>query len=226
MRWLRIAISFTVTLLTLLCMLPAQAAQGSGWAVLLDDQGALQLSDIRSTRYTNQFSPIELDRITAANPGGALWLRFQLNPGKHEQLLRIFAPDLKQLDLYVLDGETLIEQSHNGSDQPLSARPLPSTDLMVPLPQREQPLDVYVRLVSEHQLRPYITLQSAVMGAADQSQTLIYGLLFGCLAMLILPDGGSGPVTRIGSSCRVCARGDCPARREVSILSEAPGLRG
>ena len=139
MRWLRIAISFTVTLLTLLCMLPAQAAQGSGWAVLLDDQGALQLSDIRSTRYTNQFSPIELDRITAANPGGALWLRFQLNPGKHEQLLRIFAPDLSQLDLYVLDGDTLVEQSHNGSDQPLSARPLPSTDLMVPLPQREQP---------------------------------------------------------------------------------------
>ncbi|PRA58255.1 MULTISPECIES: hybrid sensor histidine kinase/response regulator [Pseudomonas] len=187
MRWLRNAIGLCVTLLTLLCMLPAQAgAQGSGWAVLFDDQGALQLSDIRSTRYTNQFSPIELDRITAANPGGALWLRFQLNPGKHEQLLRIFAPDLAQLDLYVLDGDTLVEQSHNGSDQPLSARPLPSTDLMVPLPQREQPLDVYLRLVSEHQLRPYITLQSAVMTAANQTQTLIYGLLFGCIAMLIL----------------------------------------
>lgn len=88
MRWLRIAISLTVTLLTLLCMLPAQAAQGSGWAVLLDEQGDLQLSDIRSARYTNQFSPIELDRITAAEPDGALWLRFKLAPGKHEQVLR------------------------------------------------------------------------------------------------------------------------------------------
>lgn len=38
-------------------------------------------------------------------------------------------------------------------------------------------------------------------------------------AMLILPDDGSGPVRRIGSSCRVCARGDCPARREPSILA-------
>lgn len=38
-------------------------------------------------------------------------------------------------------------------------------------------------------------------------------------AMLILPDDGAGPVTRIGSSCRVCARGDCPARREPSILA-------
>ncbi|RON35085.1 hybrid sensor histidine kinase/response regulator [Pseudomonas brassicacearum] len=186
MRWLRIAIGFTVTLLTLLCMLPALAAQGSGWAVLLDEQGDLQLSDIRSARYTNQFSPIELDRLTAAEPDGALWLRFRLAPGKHEQLLRVFAPDLSHLNLYVLDGDTLIEQMNTGTGQPQAERPLPSSDFMLPLPQNEKPLDVYLRLVSDHQLRPYITLQSAVMTAANQNQTLIYGLLFGCLGMLIL----------------------------------------
>ncbi len=38
-------------------------------------------------------------------------------------------------------------------------------------------------------------------------------------AMLILPDDGAGPVLTIGSSCRICARGDCPARREPSILA-------
>ncbi|MES2548564.1 MAG: helix-turn-helix domain-containing protein [Pseudomonadota bacterium] len=38
-------------------------------------------------------------------------------------------------------------------------------------------------------------------------------------AMLILPDDGLGPVLTVGSSCRVCARGDCPARREPSILA-------
>ena len=200
MRWLRIAIGFTVTLLTLLCMLPAQAAQGSGWAVLLDEQGDLQLSDIRSARYTNQFSPIELDRLTAAEPDGALWLRFRLAPGKHEQLLRVFAPDLSHLNLYVLDGDTLIEQLNTGTGQPQAERPLPSSDFMLPLPQSEKPLDVYLRLVSDHQLRPYITLQSAVMTAANQNQTLIYGLLFGCLGMLILHNLVRYAYTRSRSS--------------------------
>jgi hypothetical protein len=38
-------------------------------------------------------------------------------------------------------------------------------------------------------------------------------------AMLILPDDDAGPVLPVGTSCRVCARGDCPARREPSILA-------
>ena len=215
MRWLRIAIGFTVTLLTLLCMLPAQAAQGSGWAVLLDEQGDLQLSDIRSARYTNQFSPIELDRLTAAEPDGALWLRFRLAPGKHEQLLRVFAPDLSHLNLYVLDGDTLIEQLNTGTGQPQAERPLPSSDFMLPLPQNEKPLDVYLRLVSDHQLRPYITLQSAVMTAANQNQTLIYGLLFGCIAMLILHSLVRYAYTRSRSSFWLAG---CEALLMLSLL--------
>jgi signal transduction histidine kinase/CheY-like chemotaxis protein len=214
-RWLRIAIGFTVTLLTLLCMLPAQAAQGSGWAVLLDEQGDLQLSDIRSARYTNQFSPIELDRLTAAEPDGALWLRFRLAPGKHEQLLRVFAPDLSALNLYVLDGDTLIEQLNTGTGQPQAERPLPSSDFMLPLPQNEKPLDVYLRLVSDHQLRPYITLQSAVMTAANQNQTLIYGLLFGCLGMLILYSLVRYAYTRSRSSFWLAG---CEALLMLSLL--------
>nr|WP_207202582.1 hybrid sensor histidine kinase/response regulator [Pseudomonas sp. TH15] len=186
-------------------MLPAQAAQGSGWSVLLDEQGDLQLSDIRSTRFTNQFSPIELDRLTAAEPDGALWLRFRLAPGKHEQVLRVFAPDLSHLNLYVLDGEKLIEQLNTGTQQPQAERPLPSSDFMLPLPQSDKTLDVYLRLVSEHQLRPYITLQSAVMTAANQNLTLIYGLLFGCIGMLILHNVVRYAYTRSRSSLWLAA---------------------
>lgn len=40
-------------------------------------------------------------------------------------------------------------------------------------------------------------------------------------AMLILPDAGEGPILPIGSSCRVCPRAACVARREPSILTPA-----
>lgn len=44
-------------------------------------------------------------------------------------------------------------------------------------------------------------------------------------AMLILPDDRvpvpDGPVVAVGTSCRICPRDQCPARREPSILAEA-----
>ncbi|HWT67500.1 MAG TPA: response regulator [Pseudomonas sp.] len=215
MRWLRIAIGLTVTLLTLLCMLPAQAGQGSALAILFDEQGDLQLSDVRSARYTNQFSPIDLERVTAAEPGGALWLRFRLAPGRHEQLLKVFAPDLLQLNMYVLDGDKLIEQSNTGSRQPQADRPLPSSDFMLPLPQVGKPLDVYLRLVSEHQLRPYISLEPAVMAAASQGQSLVYGLLLGCIGMLMLYNLIRYAYTRSRSSAWLAA---CEALLMLSTI--------
>ena len=187
MRWLRIAIGLTVSLLTtLLCLLPVHAAQGSNWSVLSDPQGDLQLSDIRSARMSSQFSPIELSRLQAAQPNEALWLRFQLVPDKHEQVLRVFAPDLSRLDLYVLDDQKLISEVSTGNALPHTEKPFPSSDYLLPLPQSKHTLDVYLRLVSDHQLRPHITLDTAVMSAANQGKPLLYGLLLGCLAMLVL----------------------------------------
>ncbi|WP_166362640.1 response regulator [Pseudomonas akapageensis] len=200
MRWLRIAIGFTVSLLTLLCMLPAFAEQGSGWAVLLDDQASLQLSDVRSERYRNQFSPIELDQLNAAEPRSALWLHYRLPAGEQEQLLRIFAPDLAKLDLYVLDGDTLLKQQHSDDGLPPSDLPLASSDHVLPLPTRMKPLDIYLRLVSEHQLRPSIALVPAVVAATDQRQPLLFGLLFGCLVMLVLHNVTRYAYSRSSSS--------------------------
>ena len=186
MRWLRIAIGLIVSLLTLLCLFPVSAEHGSGWAVLLDEQANLQLSDVRSERYRNQFSPLELDQLNAATPDQALWLHYRLEPGQHEQLLRIFAPDLSRLDLYALDGDQLIKQMHNGRPSENGHPSVRSSDHILALPNSAHTLDIYLRLVSEHQLRPAISLEPAVTVAADQRQAILFGLLFGCLLMLML----------------------------------------
>ena len=201
MRWLRIAIGITVTLLTtLLCLTPAYAAPGGNWSVLSDPQGDLQLSDIRSARFNNQFTPIELEQMVPAEPGEALWVRFRLQPDKHEQILRVFAPDLARLDLYALDDHGLISEVTTGNTLPQTEKPLSSSDYLLPLPQATQPLDIYLRMVSEHQLRPHITLSTAVMLAADQGMPLLYGLLLGCLAMLVLHNLIRFTLSRMASS--------------------------
>lgn len=38
-------------------------------------------------------------------------------------------------------------------------------------------------------------------------------------SMLILPATGSGEAVTVGSTCRICPRPDCPARREPSIIA-------
>lgn len=167
-------------------MFPAAAAHDGGWAILLDEQANLQLSDVRSERYHNQFSPLLLADLDAAPAEQALWLHYRLEPGDQEQLLRVFAPDLSGLDLYALEGDKLLRQLHHGR-QPGNASPtLRGSDHILPLPNSKQALDIYLRLVSEHQLRPAISLEPAAVAASDQSQPLLFGMLFGGLVMLIL----------------------------------------
>jgi len=215
LRWLRIAIGFTVSLLTLLCMLPAQAEQSAGWSTLLDEQANLQLSDIRSARLQSQFSPIELEQVQAAPRKSALWLHYRLNPDDHEQLLRVFAPDLASMDMYVLSGEKLINHSRTGNDVPKDSQPLPASDFLLPLPQSDAPLDVYLRIVSQQELRPNITLESAISSAADERQPLLFGLLFGSLAMLILQNITRFAHTRSRTSLWL---GACEALLAISAM--------
>ena len=169
----------------MLCAISAHAQASSGWAVLLDEQATLELGDVRSERYQNQFAPIDVHHINAAGPHGALWLRYRLQPSAHEQLLSIFAPDLDKLDLYVMDGDKLVKHNSGESDI-IRDQAVSGSDSLLTLPISQAPLDLYLRLASEHQIRPSITLQPAAVAAADQRQPFLFGLMLGCLAMLVL----------------------------------------
>nr|WP_221432824.1 hybrid sensor histidine kinase/response regulator [Pseudomonas alliivorans] len=181
--------------MTLLFMLSAQADHGSGWSTLLDEKASLDLDEIRSARYQNQFSPVELERVTAAGRHSAVWLHYRQHPTQHEQLLRIFAPDLATADMYVMDGDRLVDYMRTGNEVPRQDQRLPSNDFLLTVPQSSVPLDIYLRLVSTQQMRPSITLEPAIESAADETEPFLFGLLFGALAMLIIQN-----LTRYGHS--------------------------
>ncbi|WP_439860778.1 response regulator [Pseudomonas sp. MBLB4136] len=184
MRRLRNATGlFFGLLLTLLCQLPAQAA--SGWSALNDDGASLQLDDIRTPLHSSRFAPTELGDLYTPGGDAALWLHYRLPVSPQARMLRIFAPYLAYLDLYVLQGDQLLDHTRTGSSLPFSSRPLASRDYLLPLPQADVPLDLYLRLASDHALRPTISLQSTNAIAADDSRPLLLGLLLGGLGMLV-----------------------------------------
>ncbi|MCU1718251.1 hybrid sensor histidine kinase/response regulator [Pseudomonas sp. 5P_3.1_Bac2] len=186
MHRLRIAtyLLLSLWLLVLNCA-SAQAEEPLAWSVLNDPSASLQLDDVRSKELRKQFTPIQLQDLSTPGDNAAVWLYYRLPAGQNGQLLRIFAPFLSFLDLYILQDGQLIEQTHTGSSLPFSSRPLASRDFLLPLPNASKAQDLYLRLASEQALRPTISLQSAQQMVLDDQRPLLFGILLGCFAMLI-----------------------------------------
>ncbi|MBU0900416.1 MAG: response regulator [Gammaproteobacteria bacterium] len=219
MRRLRIATYLLLsTLLIALTVASAQADAQVAWSSLSDPGAELQLNDVRSAERQAQFQPTDLTQLYTPGGDSALWLHHRLAANTDAQMLRLFAPYLAYLDLYVLQNDELIAQAHTGSNLPLSSRPLASRDFLLPLPISEQPLDLYLRLASDHALRPTITLQSAQALAADDNRPLLFGLLIGCLAMLVAYNLVRYAYIRANSNLWLAAMQTCQVIVAVSLL--------
>uniref|UniRef100_UPI0035AF3241 hybrid sensor histidine kinase/response regulator n=1 Tax=Pseudomonas panipatensis TaxID=428992 RepID=UPI0035AF3241 len=186
MRRLWIATGLLVCLLlTALVAGPSQALaqDDGGWSQLHDGEGQLQLQDILSARLRPLFSHLEIDDLHAPAGPGATWLHYRLPPTDAPRQLRLFAPSLDSLQLYLLQDSQLLEQRQAGNLFP-GQRPLLNSDLILPLRSSQEPLDLYLRLSSTQTLHPSINLESAEYPGGQQRQ-LQFGVLLGCLGMLL-----------------------------------------
>ena len=219
MRRLRIATYLLLsTLLMALAPVSVQATPQASWSSLTDPTATLQLADVLRPEQRVQFRPTDLAHLYTSGNNTALWLHHRLPASNDIQMLRIFAPFLAYLDLYVLQDNELIEQEHTGSNLPFSSRPLASRDFLLPLPNAEQPLDIYLRLASDHALRPSITLQSAQAMAADDNRPLLFGLLLGCLIMLVAYNVVRYTYSREASCLWLAATQLCQVAAVISLL--------
>ena len=220
MRRLRNAthLLFSSLLLMALAVAPAQAEPQAIWSQLADPAAELQLDDVRSPRHMARFARTDLAAVYTPGNNAALWLHHRLPASPDAQMLRVFAPYLAYLDLYVLHGDQLIAQTHTGSHLPFSSRPLASRDFLLPLPQLDVPVDIYLRLASEHALRPTIGLYNAQSMAADDSRGILFGLLLGAMAMLVLYNLVRFVYTRATSSLWLAATQACVLLSAISLL--------
>jgi CheY-like chemotaxis protein len=219
-RGLRIAIGLVVSLLlAALSPLPALAAEQGQWSALLDPDASLTLDDVRASGSVARFSPVDIQQLVTPGANVAQWLHVRLPGKERERLLRVFAPYLGHLDLYVVRGNDLIATTRTGSQIPLAERPLPSRDLLLPLPVTSEALDLYLRLSSSHALRPAISIDDAGAMAADDSRPLFYGMLLAAFALLMLYNLVRFAYTRIRSSLWL-------ALAQLSLLGTSSTLLG
>ena len=173
-------------LLTALLVGPGlvQAQDADGWSQLHDGEGRLQLQDVLSARLRPLFSPLDIEDLHAPAGPGAIWLHYRLPASDAPRQLRLFSPSLDSLQLYLLHGSQLLEERQAGNLYP-GQRPLLNSDILLPLRSSPEVLDLYLRLSSSQSLRPTISLESAEYPAGQQ-RPLQFGILLGCLGMLLL----------------------------------------
>lgn len=181
--WNATGLLVSLLLAALVCVPAFAASQASGWSQLHDSEARLQLQDIISPRYRTLFSSVDINDLHAPAGLGATWLHRSLPASDTPQQLRLFAPSLDNFELFIVQGQKVLEQKSAGNLSPMQ-RPLLSSDIVLPLRISAEPLDLYLRLASSQPLRPNISIEEVGQPSADQ-RPLHFGVLIGCLAMLL-----------------------------------------
>lgn len=164
--------------------IPADANEG--WFARADAGGQATFDLISQPELSAAFHPVDSKSIRTGGGSSALWLRRQLNDASELQYLLIIAPFLQELDLYVLQADTLLEHAQTGSRLQQNQRPVPARDFFLALPQSSQPLTLYLRLSSPYTLRPLLSIAPASAMLANDQRVVLLAALLGALAMLAL----------------------------------------
>ncbi|WP_152226496.1 hybrid sensor histidine kinase/response regulator [Pseudomonas sp. SCB32] len=195
--WTATGLLVSLLLAALVCVPAIAASQDPGWSQLHDSDARLQLQDILSPRYSTLFSPFAINDLHAPAGPGAIWLHYHLPVSETPQQLRLFAPSLDNFELFIVHGQQVLEQKSAGNLSPLQ-RPLLSSDIVLPLRNAAEPLDLYLRLASSQPLRPNISIEDANRPSNEQ-RPLHFGILIGCLAMLLAYNLVRFAYTRVAS---------------------------
>jgi Short-chain fatty acyl coenzyme A regulators len=163
---------------------------------------------------------VSFDAALAATGPDPLALAMRFSTSPLAVMRRIAGTKGMQAGLVICDasGTLTFRKPAAGFPLPRFGAACPLWPLYAALGRPMQPFEARVQMAGQSDRRYRV-----IAWAETQHPQGLRGPELREAAMLILPGDDAGPALRVGSSCRVCARGDCPARREPSILA-AEGL--
>lgn len=160
----------------------------AGIEYLEDSGGALKLADVRKVPdATWMRSASEVP--TLGYSGSAYWFRFELRntgPAHVSTLLEVAYPVLNQLDLFVIQSDATVRPSHLGSGQPVSQRPYPHRNFIVPIDLRgRESVQIYLRVKTTSSIQLPVTVWSPqAFLTQDNIVNILYGAYLGLVVIM------------------------------------------
>lgn len=156
---------------------------------LKDSQGTLDLTYVQQTEEGWQRNSDGV--FNKGFSGSVWWLKLELRnpePQHLERLLEIAYPLLDQVDVYLVQEESLLQTYQTGYSRPFYSRPLVSRVFIFPIdlpPQAD--LSVFIRVQTASAVQVPLTLwQKQAFSRYEVSNNLLQGLYFGGIFTLLI----------------------------------------
>ncbi len=198
------ALLFLITAAMAFCVLPqALAAQDTlildrpqrynlnpYFEILEDPSGQLEISDVISPPYANQFEAHS--KQSAPNfsyTRSAIWLKLavqNLDPQNH-WILYMDYPLLDQVDLYIYDRQHVIFQQQSGAAFPFRTRDVDHRNIAFRIPPSFAGGDVYIRVQSQYAVITGATIMDLESFTFfSQKEYMLLGLYYGMVLLVFL----------------------------------------
>lgn len=156
--------------------------------ILEDRDEKLQLADVMVREH---WRPSGTESVNLGVTNSDWWFRFSAHstlPREQLFLLEIAYANLDVVEIFVLDGDTLIEQFTMGDHFPFHQRPVDHHNFVTPVywpPDKTLSVYLHVRSSGAMQLPLTIWLPGE-FSASDQRRQLAAGLYFGAMVIMVL----------------------------------------
>ncbi|MBD7975989.1 response regulator [Serpens gallinarum] len=162
---------------------PSQPARET-WELFIDATAELDLEQVIAR--SSQFRPLKLQALTHPPTKSAVWLHASVPPLNQPHWLWLFAPYLQHVDFYLLEDGHLQQEIRTGEHRSGTGQIYDNHPYYFSLPDDSRPRDIYLRITSQHTLMAWFNILDGPMVRDQGHPLLLFGALFGALAILLV----------------------------------------
>ena len=156
-----------------------------------DAAGTITFDEIRSPAMVDQWQKSSRGGLNFGFTDSVYWLKMPLeNPTAKDtlMLLEIAFALIDHIEVYFVDGQTVVTRFHSGDRLPFNSRPVSHRNFLFPhMLAPGQEISVFIRVQSTDCIQVPVNLwQADEFFAADQRELLVLGVFFGFLAIMLI----------------------------------------